>query len=73
MFEAVRGDDKLPEEFDEVTSEITYPEITERTTEKEFVTKAGNGYMFWAVGASITGILGLALFVWGLYEIAKVL
>ena len=72
MYEDVQGKDRLPDEFDEVTSEIKYPRLTEETTDEQFVKEAGNGYLFWAVGASITGLCGLAMFVWGIYELTKV-
>ena len=70
MFEGVvHGNDPLPEEFDEVTSEIKYPPLTEKTTEEEFLKKAGNGYLGWVIGAGIAGGVGFALFVWGVYQL----
>jgi hypothetical protein len=63
----VDSHDQLPSEFDEVTSEIIYPPITKDTTEKEFVKKAGNGYMTWVVVASAGGVAGFVLFMWGLW------
>lgn len=72
MFEAVvNNQDQLPSEFDEVTAEVQYPKITKDTTEKEFVKKAGNGYMTWVVGSAVAGLGGFLLFMWGLYELAK--
>jgi hypothetical protein len=65
------GDQQLPNEFDDVTAEIKYPPITARTTEKEFVRKAGNGYLLWVAGASVVGVGGVALFVWGVHELVK--
>jgi hypothetical protein len=72
MFDgAVSSQDQLPSEFDEVTAEIQYPPITKETTEKEFVRRAGNGYMTWVVGFSAAGVVGFGLFVWAMYEISK--
>lgn len=65
------GNAPLPGEFDEVTSEIVYPQITKKTTEKEFVRKAGNGYLMWVVGFGILGGAGFVLFIWGVWEISK--
>jgi hypothetical protein len=66
---AVDGQSQLPSEFDEVTSEMQYPPLTKDTTEKEFVKRAGNGYMTWVVVGAAGGVVGFVLFVWGIYGI----
>lgn len=66
---AVNGSDRLPDEFDEVTSQIKYPEINGETTEKEFVNKAGNGYKKWAALGLVGVMAGLALFMWAMLEL----
>jgi len=68
---AVKGNQQLPDEFDDVTAEIKYPPITKDTTEKEFVHKAGNGYMTWVVVAGAGGVLGFVLFMWGVSQMVK--
>jgi len=73
MSGAVDIRDRLPDEFDEVTSKIEYPEMDENTTSEEFVKKAGNGYLYWVVGASAGALIGVGVFMWGLYEILLVL
>ena len=72
MFEGVvNGSDPLPDEFDDVTSEIKYPPITETTTEKEFLKLAENGSKKWLVIAAIGIVGGCGLFTWALWELTK--
>ena len=72
MFDgAVNSQDQLPSEFDEVTAEVHYPPITKETTEKEFVRKAGNGYLTWVVVSSVAGVGGFGVFMWAMYEMSK--
>lgn len=72
MFEGVvNGTDRLPDEFDEVTSQIKYPEITKDTTEKEFLKHAENGYKKWVVIGGVAILGGCGLFMWGMWEILK--
>ena len=71
MFEGVQGNDGLPDEFDDVTAEIQYPELTAQTTEKEFLDKAGNGYKKWAAIGFVGVVCGCGLFMWGMWELTK--
>ena len=71
MSGTVDSNAQLPGEFDEVTSEIIYPPITKKTTGKEFIRKAGNGYVTWVVVCSITGVGGFAVFMWALNELMR--
>ena len=72
MFEGViSGSDSLPEEFDDVTSEIKYPPITETTTEKEFLKLTENGWKKWLVVGGLGLVGGCVLFTWALWELTK--
>lgn len=73
MSEFVHAENNMSLDYEDDYSEIKYPQITEQTSPKDFIRRAGNGYMVWTVAALVSGSVGFVVFMSGLYAIIRML
>jgi hypothetical protein len=73
MSELVHAESSMSLNYEDEYSEIKYPQITEQTSPKDFIRRAGNGYMVWTVMALVSGSAGFVIFMSGLYAIIRML